>query len=305
MRETIKIKNSQDSTIIDIEGTIGIPEEWQFDDPQQRVATYESFRQKLQQIEQLDSRNVVVNIRSTGGDVGDAMLIYDALSTLDATITTRCWGYVASAATVIAQAASEGRREISANALYLIHNSTCTAEGNAQELAMGVELLKKSDERLAELYARRSGREVESFVELMNEEGGEGRWLNAAETIEAGLADSLVDSATTEPEEATPSIEEMVGETLESAITSVKDIIRRIGTRLNGVAAKVVTRDVVPAISASLPSSEAAASQIVFEERQRELPQTVVATREDPSLHEASMSANESAYLRDARCFRR
>ena len=33
------------------------------------------------------------------------------------------YGYTASAATVIAQAASEGCREISAHALYLIHNS--------------------------------------------------------------------------------------------------------------------------------------------------------------------------------------
>ncbi len=308
MREAIKIKNSKESTTIDIEGTIGIPEEWQFEDPQQRVATYESFREKLQQIEQLESRNVVVNIRSTGGDVGDAMLIYDALSTLNATITTRCWGYVASAATVIAQAASEGLREISPNALYLIHNSTCAAEGNASELAQRVDLLKKSDERLAELYARRSGRDVESFVELMNEEGGDGRWLNATEAIELGLADREIESAIAEPDEAATSIEEMVSETMESAIKSVKGIIRRIGARLNGAeVASAAAEELVPAVCGASTSPEVAtlASQIEFEERQRDLTQTVVAKREDPSLHEASMSANESAYLRDAQCFRR
>ena len=65
----------------------------------------------------------MVDIRSTGGDVNDALLIHDALCSLDAHITTRCYGYTASAATIIAQAASPGCREISANALYLIH--TC------------------------------------------------------------------------------------------------------------------------------------------------------------------------------------
>ncbi len=304
MRETIKIKNSKESTTIDIEGTIGIPEEWQFDDPQQRVATYESFRRSLQQIEQLQSSEVVVNIRSTGGDVGDAMLIYEALAGLNTTITTRCWGYVASAATVIAQAASEGRREISSNALYLIHNSTCAAEGNASSLAQRVELLKKSDERLAELYARRSGREISSFVELMNEEGGEGRWLNAKETIEAGLADREIDNSAAAPEEEATSVEEVVSETLESAITSVKGLIHKIGARLRGSNEVKTELEVAPSVNDAATKPDEG-STIVFEERQRELKPTAVAQREDPSLQEASMSANESAYLRDARCFRK
>lgn len=88
-----------------------------------------------------------------GGDVNDALLIYEALSSLDGHIVTRCYGYTASAATVIAQAASEGCREISAHALYLIHNSICTAEGNAEELATRIDLLRKTDARLAEVYA--------------------------------------------------------------------------------------------------------------------------------------------------------
>ena len=53
--------------------------------------------------------------------MNDALLIHDALTALGAHITTRCYGYTASAATIIAQAASPGCREISANALYLIH----------------------------------------------------------------------------------------------------------------------------------------------------------------------------------------
>ena len=59
-------------------------------------------------------------------------------------MTTRCYGYVASAATLIAQAASEGRREISAGALYLVHAAACAAEGNAAELEARAELLRKA-----------------------------------------------------------------------------------------------------------------------------------------------------------------
>ena len=44
MKSKIQINNSTEVCQIDIEGTIGIPEEWQFDDPEARVATYERFR---------------------------------------------------------------------------------------------------------------------------------------------------------------------------------------------------------------------------------------------------------------------
>ncbi len=237
--EQIRITNSHDSVVIDIEGTIGVPESWQFEDPQQRIATYEKFRETVKHIEDIAVSRVVVNIRSTGGDVNDALLIYEALTSLDAAITTRCWGYVASAATVIAQAASDGQREISPNSLYLIHKSTCSADGNANELEQRAELLRKSDERLSELYARRSGRDAESFTQLMAEQGGDGRWLNAKEVIEMGLADCEIDATVATEANSSDlhgSDEEQVtvAEKIANALSSVRTVISKVGKKLVG-----------------------------------------------------------------------
>ena len=44
MKSDIQIRNSADVCYIDIEGTIGVPEQWQFASPDDRVATYEKFR---------------------------------------------------------------------------------------------------------------------------------------------------------------------------------------------------------------------------------------------------------------------
>ena len=104
MKSDIQIRNSADVCYIDIEGTIGVPEQWQFASPDDRVATYEKFRDAVRRIAEIDASEVVVNIRSTGGDVNDALLIHDALRQLPARVTTRCYGYTASAATIIAQA---------------------------------------------------------------------------------------------------------------------------------------------------------------------------------------------------------
>ncbi|MDE7005496.1 MAG: Clp protease ClpP, partial [Alistipes sp.] len=204
--QSIRINNNAGVCHIDIEGTIGVPEEWQFDQPEQRIATYEKFRDAVRRIGEIDAPEVVVNIRSTGGDVNDALLIHDALRQLSGRITTRCYGYTASAATIIAQAASDGCREISANALYLIHTSICATEGNAAELSGKIDLLRHTDRRLAEIYAARSGRTAEEFETLMAENNGNGRWLSPEETLAAGLADTIIDAGgtTTETSSAHP-----------------------------------------------------------------------------------------------------
>ncbi len=193
-KNNISIRNlSPERAAIDIEGTIGVDENMQFSNPGPRVATYEKLSDTLLRISEIDAPEVVVNIRSTGGDVNDALLIYEALKSLPGRVVTCCYGYTASAATVIAQAASPGCRRIASGALYLIHNSVCATEGNAAELAASTDLLRKTDERLAALYAERSGAGVEGFVALMAENNGAGRWLSPAEAVEAGLADEVID----------------------------------------------------------------------------------------------------------------
>ncbi len=294
--QNIKIKNSLDLCVIDIEGIIGVAEEWQFERADERVATYEKFRECVAQIEALEAQSVVVNIRSTGGDVGDAMLIYEALASLDATITTRCYGYVASAATVIAQAASQGERQISANALYLVHNSTCAAEGNAIELSSRVDLLLKTDQRLAELYARRSGRTAEEFSALMAEESGNGRWLTAQECIDAGLADSVIDTA----------------KSVEDDDSSIKNFWRKLGAKL-GLSAEVEVGDrspiELPLNDHSVLHSTAAKeleqqSLSAFEQGQSAVKATQLLLVEDPTLLDVTPSRNQQAYTADAKAFR-
>ncbi|MFI3331894.1 MAG: Clp protease ClpP [Rikenellaceae bacterium] len=289
--------NALDSCVIDIEGVIGVAEEWQFERAEERVATYEKFRECVAQIEALEAQHIVVNIRSTGGDVNDAMLIYEALSSLSIPITTRCYGYVASAATVIAQAASEGMRQISANALYLVHNSTCAAEGNASDLSSRAELLIKTDECLAELYARRSSRSVEEFKELMSQEGGNGRWLTAQEAIDLGLADTLVEIPSTESSESDGSV--------------VKNLIRRLGSAL-GITPiqREEERLEIPQNDYSVLHGEnqTIVEQMAiqaFEQQQSIVKQTLLKQYEDPTLMEVTPNNNHRAYNIDAQSFRR
>jgi ATP-dependent protease ClpP protease subunit len=281
MEHKIKISDSATRCVIDIEGVIGIPEESQFDSVGDRVATYERFREQVERIASIASPSVVVNIRSSGGDVNDALLIYDALASLDAHITTRCYGYTASAATIIAQAASEGCREMASSALYLVHRSSCASEGNADELSERVELLRKTDKRIASVYASRSGRSIEEFEALMALNNGNGRWLSPEEALEAGLIDTIVESGRQKP--------------LRNALQAVA---RWFGFEPKGNERE---RGEMPSDRNVLHTADPGHLSIIeLTEGQNRTKATEVKAVEDPAFDNDSLPANLSAYNRDA-----
>ena len=281
MKTKIKITDETSVCTIDIEGVIGVPEESQFSKNSQSIATYEKFSDELAKIRAIEAEEIVVNIRSTGGDVNDALLIYESLVSLNAKITTRCYGYTASAATIIAQAASESCREIASSALYLIHKSSSAIEGNASDLAERIELLAKTDDRIASLYAARSGRDRDKFIELMSENSGRGRWLSPNEVVEMGLADKVIGT------EENP--------TSSTLMKRVKDWFSMLGGE------KTATAPITDLNILHTPHDLlVATSTIALREGQKMATSTSVGEKEDPSLEGVTMTPNALAYAEDA-----
>lgn len=292
MNQQIKIKNEVDATIIDIEGTIGLSEAWQFDNPESRVATYERFKEYVAEIADIRQSHIIVNIRSTGGDVNDALLIYEALRSTGAHVTTRCYGYTASAATIVAQAASPGCREMASTALYLVHQSLCSTEGNADELQAEVEMLRQTDMRIAEVYATASGRSVDDMLALMAANGGRGRWLSVQEAIAEGLVDKPIG------DEERPSEEVSV---VERTRRSIKALLRTIGVDYDDEKPNeaddinyIPRGDVAPENAASKPSP------ITLDEGQKAAGSSRLKAIQDPSPVEYPNGSRSRAYDLDA-----
>jgi ATP-dependent Clp endopeptidase proteolytic subunit ClpP len=296
MNQQIKIKNEVDCSIIDIEGTIGVEESWQFENPESRVATYERFRECVARIADIRNSEIRVNIRSTGGDVNDAILIYEALRATGAKVTTCCYGYTASAATIVAQAASEGCRYMASSSLYLIHNSICSTEGNASELQAEVEMLEQTDRRLAEIYASRSGCSVEEIAELMNENGGRGRWLSPSEAIAAGLVDAVIEES------------EKPQTVIERAKRGVKAFLRNIGVESG--AESVEEESATPGAVANHTRCGARAEHLIYvslralQSGQKGASSSQVKSVQDLDLLDIKHDPRTMAYEEDARKIR-
>ena len=285
--QTINISASKTVATIDIEGTIGTPEQGS------SVTTYKELKERLQQIEQLNTPLVVVNIRSVGGDVSDAMLIYEALRSLDAHITTRCFGYTASAATIIAQAANEGCREIAESALYLIHNSSCATEGNATELLQQAELLQKTDERIAAIYAAHSANDAQYYRDIMAQNGGQGVWFSPEQALEAGLVDKIVKANSSPTKGLLERIAKWLGFEGQEQTTPATPLPEALASQ--------------PQRSKTLPTAEQMecdTSVIALIEAQQAVEPTVTQPIEDPDYEGAALSANAEAYNRDTAAFK-
>lgn len=139
---------------------------------------------------------IIVEIRSTGGLIEEAMKIYDVLDNAvnsGILVKTFCYGYVASAATVVAQAASPGERHISSESQYLIHKCVVTDEEMTAEECMSMsDTLKTIDDWLVKLYGKKSKSLGEDGARLlMGKYNGRGRWLDPKETMAFGLADEV------------------------------------------------------------------------------------------------------------------
>lgn len=130
---------------------------------------------------------VTLRINSPGGSVFGAQAMVAAMRSHAEPITARVDALAASAASVIATEASQ--LEMVQGAMLMVHRAWGVAIGNEQDMRDTADLLAKIDGQIAESYTRRSGKEKSEWLDIMAAES----WFDAAEAVEAGLADRVID----------------------------------------------------------------------------------------------------------------
>lgn len=126
-----------------------------------------------------------VHINSPGGDVFDALAIYNALAAHPKTVTTHIDALAASAASFIALAGDKVM--IESNAMIMVHDAHGLGVGNAEELREYAALLGQCSDLIAGIYAEKAGGTVAEWRQVMAKD----RWYGAEEALNVGLVDEI------------------------------------------------------------------------------------------------------------------
>lgn len=169
-----KIENlSEDNTEIMIYDVIG----WPFNDASELVHSLAG----------MTSKTITVRINSPGGDVFDAVSIFNALQSHKSKVITRVEGLAASAASFLALAGKEV--QAFPNTMWMIHDPWVCVAGNQYELRDVADILEKLASQMVDIYASNSDIGKKEIKEMMKAE----TWFTAKEAKEKGIVDTIID----------------------------------------------------------------------------------------------------------------
>lgn len=129
---------------------------------------------------------VTIWLNSPGGDVVAASRIYNMLLDYPGKVTVNIDGIAASAASVIAMAASTVA--MSPVSMLMIHNPATLAMGDKTELSRALDMLESVKDSIINAYQLKTGLSRAKLSKLMDAE----TWMDARAAIDLGFADELL-----------------------------------------------------------------------------------------------------------------
>ena len=135
----------------------------------------------------ISAKTITVRINSPGGDVFDAISIFNALQSHKAKIITRIESLAASSASFIALAGKEVQAY--RNAMMMIHEPWAYSAGNQYDLREIADILEKISGNMVDIYAANSSVGKRELRDMMKNE----TWFTAKEAMDRGFIDSIVD----------------------------------------------------------------------------------------------------------------
>lgn len=128
---------------------------------------------------------VEIRISSPGGDCFTGAAIFDLIAGSGTRTTTIVDGIAASMASYLFMLGH--LRIIGAGSVLMLHNPSGVIDGGAADMQRGAGLLDSVKKRMAEVYAKRSGKPISEVLAWMSAE----TWFDAGAAIGAGLADEV------------------------------------------------------------------------------------------------------------------
>ncbi|HEY7151350.1 MAG TPA: ATP-dependent Clp protease proteolytic subunit [Solirubrobacterales bacterium] len=134
-------------------------------------------------------KDISLYINSPGGSVYAGLAIYDAMQYVKPDVQTICFGIAMSMGALLLAGGAERKRMALPNSKILIHQPSGGFEGQSTDIGIHAREVLEQRQRIDAIYAEHTGRPREKVHRDMERD----RYFTAAEAVEYGLADRVVD----------------------------------------------------------------------------------------------------------------
>lgn len=133
-------------------------------------------------------KDISLYINSPGGSVSAGFAIYDTMQYIKCDVSTICMGMAASMGAFLLAAGAKGKRYALPNAEIMIHQPLGGAKGQATEIILAAEHIRKTRANLNRILSENTGRPLEE-IERDTERDN---FMSATEAMEYGLVDKVI-----------------------------------------------------------------------------------------------------------------
>ena len=136
--------------------------------------------------------DICLYINSPGGSISAGMAIYDTMQYIKPHVRTVCIGMAASMGAFLLMAGQKGKRCALPNSEVMIHQPLGGASGQATDVLIRAEHLKKTKEKMIRMKAEMTGKDVETIRRDLERD----YYMDAEEALEYGIIDEIIQPRT-------------------------------------------------------------------------------------------------------------
>jgi ATP-dependent Clp protease protease subunit len=136
------------------------------------------------------TKDISFYINSPGGVVTAGMSIYDTMQYIKCDVSTICLGQACSMGSLLLTAGAKDKRYILPNARVMVHQPLGGAQGQATDILIQAEEIRKMRTQLYEVYVKHTGQDYETIAAALERDN----FMSAEESKAFGLVDHVVAS---------------------------------------------------------------------------------------------------------------
>ena len=139
-------------------------------------------------LDSISNDDISLYINSPGGSVVAGLSTYDIMNYINSDVATYCMGMSASMGAVLLSSGAKGKRYSLPHGEILIHQPLGGAQGQASDILIAAEQIRKCKDTLYGILSQNTGKSVEEITKDADRDF----WMTPDESKEYGIIDEII-----------------------------------------------------------------------------------------------------------------